>query len=443
MRALGDVLDAAGWIVGGSDTDAESIRDWRPDVQQGHRAEAIDERLDLVVYSQAVPDANVELRRAHQLGLTALSYPQAVGRLMAARSGAAVAGTHGKSTTTAMAGEILAAAGLDPTVLCGAASVGKPSGGRLGRGPWMLAEACEYRASFHHLKPQIAVILGIEADHFDCFGTRAELEQAFAAFASLVPADGLVLGRADCAATQRSIEAVDCTSETFGVTPSATWRASELRERRGLYSFRIRCRERLVCDVKLHVPGLHNVHNALAAAALASHCGASGTAIGAGLERFAGLERRLQVVSEHDEIAIVDDYAHHPTAVTAALATVRQMYPARRVWCVFEPHQVSRTWHLLQEFAHSLQNADKIIVADIFRARESSEIDGDATAAELAARTAALGREAVHLASAFDIQDHLKHSLRPGDVLVTLGAGNITRVAHDLGKGFRTFRKAG
>jgi UDP-N-acetylmuramate--alanine ligase len=216
-----------------------------------------------------------------------------------------------------------------------------------------------------------------------------------------------------------------------------------LRERRGLYSFRIRCRERLVCDVKLCVPGRHNVSNALAAAALASHCGATGTAIRGGLERFAGLVRRLEWIGEHREIAILDDYAHHPTAVAASLATVRQMYPERRLWCVFEPHQVSRTRHLLDEFARSLQNADKIIVAEIFRAREAREESGEVTAAQLAARAAALGSDVVQLASAAEIEDHLNHSLRPGDVLVTIGAGDIGRVAHDLDQGFRTFRQAG
>src|SRR5262249_14913538 len=161
-----------------------------------------------------------------------------------------------------------------------------------------------------------------------------------------------------------------CTRETFGLSGDATWQACELRERRGCHSFRIRCRERFVCDVKLRVPGRHNVQNALAAAALASHCGATGSAIRLGLERFAGLHRRLELVVDRPELTVVDDYAHHPTEVTAALATMRQMFPDRRLWCVFQPHQASRTRHLLDEFAASLQNADKIIVTDVFRARE-------------------------------------------------------------------------
>ncbi len=443
MRSLADVLDAGGWQISGSDSNGEALVGSRFKVRHGHRADAVTPGVDLVVYSDAVPQANPELGRARDLGVATYSYPQMLGRLMESRLGVAVAGTHGKSTTTAMAAEIMAAAGLDPTVVCGAAPIGKDSGGHLGRGRWMVAEACEYRANFRHLEPRIAAILGIEADHFDCFAAPAELEEAFARFARAVPADGLIIARDDCAATRRAIRDIRCTSESFGVAATATWRASELGERRGLYSMSIRCRQRLVCDVKLRVPGRHNVSNALAAAALASHCGATGSAIRTGLERFAGLHRRLELVGEHNDIAILDDYAHHPTEVAAALAAVRQMYPARRVWCVFQPHQASRTRHLLDEFAHSLQNADKVVIAEIFRAREQGVRVGEIGAAALAARAAALGADVVELARAAEIRDHLKQSLRSGDVLVTMGAGDIGNVAYELDHGIRTFRKAG
>jgi UDP-N-acetylmuramate--alanine ligase len=366
-----------------------------------------------------------------------------LGRLMESRYGVAVAGTHGKSTTTAMAGEILTVAGLDPTVICGATPIVGNSTARHGRGRLLLAEACEFRGNFHYLKPQMAVILGIEPDHFDCFASPVELLNTFAEFAAEVPQEGLVLARADCPTTLRAIERVRCASESFGLSPAATWHATALRERHGFYSFQVRCRERLVGDVKLHVPGRHNVVNALAAAALASHCGASATAIRTGLERFAGLRRRLQLLGEVRQIAILDDYAHHPTAVAATLATVREMYPQRRVWCVFEPHQASRTRHLLDEFAASLHNADKIILTEIYRAREADSPPDEMTAANLATRTRALGADVTQLATGAAIHDHLRHALRGGDVLVTMGAGNIGRIAHELGQGLRTFRQAG
>jgi UDP-N-acetylmuramate--alanine ligase len=443
MRSLADVLDDAGWVVTGSDLDARSLAGSPLNIRQGHHADSVHAGLDLVVHSDAVSEHNPELVQARKLNLSVLNYAGMLGRMMESRIGVAVAGTHGKSTTTAMAGEILAAGGFDPIVIYGAAPFGASSGGRFGRGRVLLAEACEYRSNFHQLKPQMAVILGIEPDHFDCFKSPADLERAFARFAARVPEDGLVLVNGECAATARALIERRSATESFGLGRSATWQATELRERYGFYSFQIRCRDRLVSQVKLHTPGKHNVLNALAAAALASHLGATGSVIRTGLEQFNGLQRRMQLLGEANQIAILDDYAHHPTAVTAALATARQMYPDRRLWCVFQPHQASRTRALIDPFADSLQNADKIIVAEVYRAREAPSPADAFVARELADRTAARGGDVVHLATAAEIHDHLKQSLSPGDVVMTLGAGDIGRIAHELGQGLRTYRQAG
>jgi UDP-N-acetylmuramate--alanine ligase len=441
MRSLAGALAGDGWAVSGSDPRARLLACGRICASSVHRAEAIDEQLDLVVYSDAVPRDNVELKRALELGVPAVSYPQMLARLMKGRSGVAIAGTHGKSTTTAMAGEILAAAGLEPSLVYGATPIDPASGSRLGRGRWMLVEACEYRANFHHLSADMAAITAIELDHVDCFASLADVESAFATFARRVPAEGLVMARADCAATARVTAGLDCAVETFGLTTGATWHAARLRERRGCYSFELRRRGRLVCEIKMPLPGAHNVLNALAAAALASHCGASAAAIRAGLERFAGLRRRLELVTDNGAMAVVDDYAHHPTEVAASLAAVRQMYPARRIWCVFEPHQRSRTARLLDEFARSLHNADKIVVTEIARVREDAP--GDATAARLVERIKELGGDATFRANRQDILDHVRAGLAPLDVLVTLGAADIGTIAHDVGQGLRELRKAG
>ncbi len=443
MSSLAEVLDAAGWEISGSDLNCQFAARSRFHVHASHDAAHVDDDLDLLIHSDAVAEDNPELRRAVALGVSVLSYPRMLGRLMSQQQGAAIAGTHGKSTTTAMAGEILSAAGFDPTVVCGARSIEGNSTGRFGRGRWMLAEACEYRDNFRYLNPRLAVILGIEPDHFDCFATPADLEGAFARFVARIPEDGLLLSCADCEATARVLAERRCATETFGFEPSAAWHAAELRERQGFYTFQVRHGERLVCEVKLHVPGRHNVLNALAAAALASHCGASGAAIRAGLERFAGLRRRLQLLGEVRQVAILDDYAHHPTEVAATIATIRQMYPQRRLWCVFQPHQASRTRYLLDEFAASLHNADKVIVGEIVRARETATAAGEVTAKDLAALVTRRGGDALWLASVAEIHDHLRQSLRPGDVVVTMGAGDIGRIAHELGQGLRTYRQAG
>jgi UDP-N-acetylmuramate--alanine ligase len=442
MRSLAELLDEAGWQVSGSDIAALGDFGPRFDVRQGHDAGAIDELLELVVYSDAVPRDNPELRRARQLGVETISYSQMLGRLMAARSGVAVAGTHGKSTTTAMTGEILIAAGLDPTLVVGAAPVGRFSGGRLGHGRWLVAEACEYRANFCQLQPELAAVLNVEPDHFDCYETQSALEAAFARFLQAVPASGVVVARTDCGATRRVVRELDCSIETFGFDDTATWQAANLSHRRGFYAFELRCRGRLVCRVNLPVPGRHNVLNAAAAAALASHCGASGADVRAGLEQFVALRRRLQLLGEVRDVVLVDDYAHHPTEVSAALVALREMYSDRRLVCVFEPHQASRLARLLDEFARSLQNADKVVVAEVVRAREEFALRPEVTADALAVRLAALGVDAVHVASRPAMLEHLKNLLLPGDVVVTMGAGEIGTVAHELGQGLRTFRKA-
>jgi len=287
---------------------------------------------------------------------------------MSERRGLAVAGTHGKSTTAAMLAEILIAHGFDPLVVAGGALLGQTSGGRFGRGDWLVAEACEYRANFLHLKPEVAAILGIEHDHFDYFQSRAQLDNAFQQFAGQV--SGVLLTLDSCSTSLRLAQAAAARHETFGVRPGSTWQAAEPQLSRGRFCFELRHQGVDIGPVRLRVPGRHNVLNALAAAGLAHHAGASDAAICRGIERFAGIHRRLELLGEHGGIALIDDFAHHPTEITASLKTVRQLYPGRRLWCVFQPHQVSRTARLLDSLAASLQNADKLVVAEIYRARE-------------------------------------------------------------------------
>jgi len=407
----------------------------------------------LLIYSDAVPSDNPERRRAAELGIPALSYFEMLGRLTSGRHTLAVAGTHGKSTSTALAAEVLIGAGRDPTVFCGAAALGQCSGGRAGCGEPVLVEACEYRANFLHLRPRHAVILGIEPDHFDCYHSPDELQGAFAEFARLVPADGLLLARHQCLTTRRITAGLACRVETFGIGGRANWTARRLAARRGRYGFEICHHGRRLCEVKLLLPGRHNVLNALAAAALAWENGVSGDQVARGLGRLCGLGRRLELLGRWRGVSLVDDYAHHPTEVTATLRTLRRMFPGRPIWCVFQPHQVSRTARLLDELAESLQNADSVLVAEIFRAREGPPKDGEVTAGDLARRVrelsaapwqrprAALDVPEIHTVD--EIAQLLQTRLAPGDVLVTMGAGDIRRVYDGLIDRFREDRSAG
>jgi UDP-N-acetylmuramate--alanine ligase len=446
MQSLAEVMLGQGWRITGSDL-APQNASWLSvagvTTFAGHRAEHVPKGADLVVYSDAIGPENVERRRAAEIGVRQLSYPAMLGELMARRTGLAIAGTHGKSTTTALAGNILKEAKLAPTVIAGAAPIGCNSGGCYGRGPHVLVEACEYRSNFLHMAPRIAVLLGIEHDHFDCFATFSEVEQAYAGFARRISSDGLILANAGCPTTMRVAKKSGRRVVTFGFGGAADWRAAGLRGFRGRYSFQLTRRGHREAEVKLEIPGVHNVLNALAAAALAGELGVERLAIERGLTQFRGLRRRLETVGSWREIVLIDDYAHHPTEIAAGLKAVRERFPGRRVWCIFQPHQASRTRALLDEFAASLHNADRVAVAEIYRAREAPGENVEITAAHLAERVVAHGRQALNVHGVEEIVARVYAELAPGDVLITMGAGDIRKVSDAFVERLRELRAAG
>jgi UDP-N-acetylmuramate--alanine ligase len=397
----------------------------------------------LIVASDAVDEENPERRRGRELGIPIVSYFEMLGRLMSQRLGVAVAGTHGKSTTTAMLGEVLTAAGHDPTIVYGAAPLGCPAGARAGGGPLMLAEACEYRANFLKLPARHAAILGIEPDHFDCYDSLDDLHGAFARFAESIPGDGFLLARAGCPATERVTAGLACRVETFGFARRADWQARPLGSRGGRFDFAVVRRGERWADVRLRVPGRHNVLNALAAAALAAQHGVGPHEIAHALGQFRGIQRRLEVRGTLLGVTWVDDYAHHPTEVAAALDTVRRMFPGRRVWAVFQPHQASRTERLLDELASSIQNADKVVVCEVFRARERGPSSGASLAWQLARAARALGADVADVRCDAEVVPLLARHLRPGDVLVTMGAGDIRKIGDGFTDRLREDRAAG
>jgi UDP-N-acetylmuramate--alanine ligase len=397
----------------------------------GHAAEYLPADASLAIYSDAVPSDNVERRQAAVQRIPLLSYAEMLAELGRHRPTLAIAGTHGKSTVTAMTAAALIAGGFDPTVICGAVPRGDLTGGRAGAGP-LLVEACEYRANFLRLSPRIAVVLGIEPDHFDCYKSTAALHEAFARFMTQVPAGGTVLFQRGCPVARKLARKLTCRRLSFGLSPRADWSAQGLQTRRGCYRFRLVQRGSQLADIALQVPGRHNVVNAIAAMAAAVEAGAPAEVAAAAIGQFRGLRRRLEQRGTVGGVTLIDDYAHHPTAVRAGLATVRRMYPGRRICCVFEPHQASRTVALLDELAASLHNADQLAVAEIYRARESATRPGEVTAADLAAKVRASGGEVWHEHDLQDIQQRLERELRPGDVLLTMGAGDIGRITQSL-----------
>jgi UDP-N-acetylmuramate--alanine ligase len=454
MRSLAQVLLQKGWRLSGSDAAIscdDPLAGAGVHICAGHNAENLQDGVEVVVRSSAIPDDNPEILRAVELQIPVVNYAEMLGLLMQGRRGLAVAGTHGKSSTTAMAAEIFMAAGCDPTFVYGASPIGDGEGGRAGDGQIVLVEACEYRRNFLHLSPHDAVILNVEPDHFDCYPDRESLEDAFCQFAALLPPEGTLLVPwgdgvgwdkiALRAPAHRSVAMMGLRSQarwshptiqTFGLANQSDWRAANLQSNRGRYSFNLHHRNLHLARINLAVYGRHNVLNALAAAAMSSINGCPSEAIAAGLANFRGLRRRMECIYHANDLAIWDDYAHHPTEISATLAAIREISPDSRVWCLFQPHQVSRTARLLDELALSLQNAERVLIADIFRAREGPPKAGEATAADLAARTRAAGQDVFGSHAPADIEQYLKSHLAPGDVLVVMGAGDIGKVAHGL-----------
>ncbi len=446
MRSLAHVLADFGWDVSGSDIHVDdglrALQGRGVFLSVGHHAMCVTDDVEVVVHSDAVQPSNVELQRASEIDAAVYSYAEFLGHMSRHSRTVAVAGTHGKSTTTAMTTDVFRAAGHDPTTLFGATPLGGQSGGHAGRGSQMLVEACEYQRNFLHLRPETAVILGLQWDHVDCYATLHDVENAFAQFVGCVQPNGLVVVHEDCPTARFAKQQAKLKTVTFGLSSAADWRASNLKAIRGRYQFSIFHGDRLLADVALQVPGRHNLMNALAAAALAAENGVPAKAIQNGLSSFRGLYRRLELVGNHAGVTLIDDYGHHPTEVGVTLAAVREMYPRQRLWCIFQPHQGDRTAAMLEEFARSLQNADTVCIADVFQARPGGGTR-HATAADLATRCRELGANVVKVHKAPEIVNLLTQGLQPGDVLLTMGAGNIRNVIDEWINRVRRYRATG
>ncbi len=425
-------------------------------------ATTLPERLDLLVASAAVAPDHPSLVAARARSVETIGYAEALGRLQAGRTAVCIAGTHGKSTTTSLLGHVLLENGLDPAVIVGARcpafdreapALGTPAGatsprglatgsarvgseripcGPLAGGPGILvAEACEYRGSFLRHRPTIALVNNVEEDHLDAFRDLDEIVATFRDFARLLPpadAGGLLLIAHEGAFRERIAEGLACAVETFGRHPDSDWHVADdggpVRLSHGGVP-RLHWRNPL--------PGRHTSLNTAAAAILALRLGASEAGVASAIESFPGLERRMQVLGRRTvrggEALVVDDYGHHPTECATTLAALREHHRPRRLICVFQPHQHSRTRFLLDRFAESFDQADLVLVPDIHFVRDSEEERRRVSSADLVARLVARGVAARHLPALDEILRCLAATCGDGDLVVTMGAGPIDAVA--------------
>jgi UDP-N-acetylmuramate--alanine ligase len=429
MCGLAEVLLAEGLVVSGCDLApgqrSERLRGLGVEVAQGHHPSHL-EGVDALVVSAALDRSNSEVSAALDRGIPVVRRAEMLGEVMRSRVGVAVAGTHGKTTTTALVGHILTSAGRDPTLLVGGRVRALESGARLGRGEVLVCEADEFDRSFLVLQPAWAVITNVEAEHLDCYRDTDDLESAFATFAGRVPFWGAVVACADDAGARRVAAAVDRRVVTYGTGAGAWLRASEaVADPRGT-RFAVAAGGRSLGTMRVALPGEHNLRNALAAVAVGLELEVEPATIAAALESFSGVSRRFELVGERRGVMVVDDYAHHPTEIRATLAAARQAFPGRRLVALFQPHLYSRTRDFAEDFATALLGAEVAVVLPIYPAREKA-LPG-VTAELVVGGAVRRGHPSVFACGGVEsAPELLDRILVPGDVLLTLGAGDVDR----------------
>jgi UDP-N-acetylmuramate--alanine ligase len=436
MSGIAELLLNLGYGVSGSDLKESDITrrlgSLGGAIHLGHRAENVAPDVDVVVTSSAVRRSeNPEAIAARARGIPVIRRAEMLAELMRLKDGVAIAGSHGKTTTTSLIATVLEHGGLQPTAVVGGKLNAYGSNARLGKGEWIVVEADESDGSFLHLTPTIAVITNVDAEHLDHYGTVEALQQAFVDFADRVPFYGLVVVCLDHPVVQHLIPRLSKRHVTYGISPQADWRADDVRLSQFRAKFTVSHRARRLGEVSLKMIGAHNVLNALAACAVAHELGISFNKTAEALGEFAGVQRRFTVRGEARGILLVDDYGHHPAEIRATLAGARASFPQRRIVCAFQPHRYTRTRDLLGDFATAFNDADVLLLTDIYAAGEDP-IAG-VTGSKLHAAVRACGhRDATFVPDRSTLAAALMKSVREGDLVLTLGAGDITHAAEEL-----------
>lgn len=426
MSALAELLLHLGAKVTGSDRAQSDVTDkltrMGASITYAHLPQNV-EGADLVIRTAAVHDDNPEIAHARECNIPVVERAQAWGSIMPAyRNAVCIAGTHGKTTTTSMLTLVGMRTGIDPTIMVGSNLPAIGGTLRIGSHDCLIAEACEYTNSFLSFHPTVAVVLNVDADHLDFFKDIDDIIHSFHRFCSLVPETGALVVNADSPNAMKAVAGIDRTCMTFGCTPGADVYAENVTDRHGYYSFDVMYKGKLFTHVDLSVPGHHNMLNALASCAVALLLGLDAAGTADGLKEFTGSARRFQLTGRTASGAmVIDDYAHHPTEMEATLKTAREM-DYDRIICVFQPHTYSRTKALLPQFIEALKLCDKAIVADIYAAREQNTFD-------ISSKDIADPLPGGEYYDSFDkIQTRLLEIAQPGDLILTMGAGNVNEI---------------
>jgi UDP-N-acetylmuramate--alanine ligase len=440
MSGIAEVMLSLGYAVQGSDLKANEqtrrLEKQGATVFIGHAAENI-ESADAVVVSSAVDETNTEVAAARERLMPVVPRAEMLAELMRFRYSIAVAGTHGKTTTTSLVASVLAEGGLDPTFVIGGRLKSADANARLGQGDFLVAEADESDASFVHLKPMLAIVTNVDADHMSTYdGDIDKLHSGFVEFLHNLPFYGLAVVCTDDPGVNEILGSIGRSVVTYGINADADIRADNIEFSEGLTRFDvIRSGDRESLQISLRLPGLHNVRNAMAAIAVADELQIGDDSVVQALAKFEGIDRRFQSLGEVDtaagKVLMIDDYGHHPTEIAATLAAAHTGWPERRVVLVFQPHRYTRTRDLLDDFATVLSAADVVIVLDVYAAGEAPIAGADGRAIARAVRTRG-AVEPVFVESLDALQPVLESLLEDGDLLLTMGAGDIGAYAAGL-----------
>lgn len=434
MSAIAEVLLTFGYTVSGSDIRASKITDKLihkgAKITIGHHEDALPS-CDLVVYTAAVKSDNPELIKARKLNIPTIDRAEMLGLLMKKFSHSiAVAGTHGKTTTTSMISLILEYSNFHPTILVGGELDAIGGNVKIGNRDYLVTEACEYVESFLKFFPTFGIILNIDADHLDYFKDLEHIIGSFRKFGQLIPQDGFLLAFSDDKNIEEILPNVHCNVITYGSSPSSDYRAHNITiDAKGFYAFDVFFKDTILGHFSLSIPGKHNVYNGLAAIACCHTIGVPVEKISKHLGDFKGTHRRFDIIGVVNGITVVDDYAHHPTEIQATLSGASEV-PHNKLWCLFQPHTYSRTKALLSDFASSFGNADEIIIADIYPAREKDT--GEIHATDLCKAIDAYHASVQYIDSFEKIAAYVSSHASPGDLILTMGAGDIYKVGQML-----------
>lgn len=433
MSGIAEVLLNLGYEVSGSDLRESEITrrliELGGSVAYGHRTENIVD-VDVVVTSTAVKADNPEVVEAHRRLVPVIPRAEMLAELMRMKYGIAVAGTHGKTTTTSMVATVLSHGGIDPTAVIGGRLDSLGSNAKLGQGKFLVAEADESDGSFLKLSPTIAVVTNIDADHLDFYRDLDQIKETFVDFINKVPFFGLAVLCLDDANIQALIPQVKKRFVTYGLNSQSDYNATEIEHRGDRTSFIAHYRGERLGKLSIRMPGRHNVLNALAAVAVAREIELPFAVIAEGFQDFGGVQRRFQIKHDVDGIMVVDDYGHHPAEIKATLAAARSGWQ-RRLIVVFQPHRYTRTRALFDEFVTAFYQADQVVVMDVYAAGEEPIPGAEGRA--LAEGISSHGhRDARYIGERQAVVEHLQALAQPGDLILTLGAGNVWQIGEDL-----------